>query len=508
MSTISINNTEQNRAWDTSAYAPTRYTELDQQYIGGIWRQGKDGSKLIDTDPFTGETLAEIVQANQADLDEAYQSAAKAQLSWAATSPAERAAITLRFTRIMEQRRDEIVDWLVKESGSTRLKAEQEWQWVYSITVEAASFPHRLEGKTLPLDEYGKESRSYKQPLGVIGVISPWNAPMHLSQRSIAPALALGNAVVVKPAEDTPVTGGFLLAKIYEEAGLPPGVLNVVIGPIEQIGDAFTLHPTPSLISFTGSTRVGRRIGQLAVSGPRIKRVILELGGNAPSVILDDADIDHAVRSTAVGRFLNQGQGCVCTNRIIVDAKLHDEFVDRFTAHVKGLKYGDPNDPDTVIGPIINQKQMTSHRAHIAGARAAGARQLLGGEPQGLVLPPHIFADVQNSMAIAQDETFGPIAPIIKVHGEAEALRVANDTEYGLASAVFTSDLERGARFALRVQAGMTHVNDSTFGDAPTGPFGGEKNSGLGRFGGEWIMGEFTRDHWVTVRHEKSPYLF
>ena len=508
MPTVSIKNSEQNRTLETAAYAPTRYTELDQQYIGGIWRRGKEGSRLIDTDPFTGETLAEIVQANKTDLDEAYESAAKAQVSWAATNPAERAAITLRFTRIMEQRRDEIVDWLIRESGSTRLKAEQEWQWVYSITVEAASFPHRLEGKILPIDEYGKESRSYKQPLGVIGVISPWNAPMHLSQRSIAPALALGNAVVVKPAEDTPVSGGLLLAKIYEEAGLPPGVLNVVIGPIEQIGDAFTLHPTPSLISFTGSTRVGRRIGQLAVSGPRIKRVILELGGNAPCVVLDDADIDHAVRSAAVGRFFNQGQGCVCTNRIIVDAKIHDEFVDRFTAHVKGLKYGDPNDPNTVIGPIINQKQMTSHLAHIASARAAGARQLLGGEPQGLVLPPHIFADVQNSMAIAQDETFGPIAPIIKVRGEAEALRVANDTEYGLTSAVFTSDLERGARFALRVQAGMTHVNDATFDDAPTGPFGGEKNSGLGRFGGEWIMSEFTRDHWVTVRHEKVPYLF
>jgi aldehyde dehydrogenase (NAD+) len=508
MPTSTFKNTEQSRAVATAPSAPDRYTELDRQYIGGIWRYGKEGSSLIDTDPFTGETLAEIVQANENDLDEAYQSAAKAQVSWAARNPADRAAIMLRSSRIMEQRRDEIIDWLVKESGSTRMKAELEWQWVYSITLEAASFPHRLEGRILPLDEDGKESRSYKQPLGVIGVISPWNAPMYLSHRSIAPALALGNAVVVKPSADTPVTGGFLLAKIYEEAGLPPGLLNIVIGPIEQIGDAFTLHPIPSLISFTGSTGVGRRIGQLAITGPRIKRVVLELGGNAPSVILDDADIDHAVRSTAVGRFLHQGQGCVCSNRIIVDAKIHDEFVGRFTAHVKGLKYGDPNDPNTIIGPIINQKQMASHLAHIAGARTAGARQLLGGEPHGLVLPPHVFVDVQNSMAIAQDETFGPIAPIIKVNGEAEALRVANDTEFGLSSAVFTRDRERGVRFALRVQAGMTHVNDNTFDDAPTGPFGGEKNSGLGRFGGEWIMNEFTKDHWITVRHEKSPYLF
>jgi aldehyde dehydrogenase (NAD+) len=508
MATISTKSTEHNRTWETPTSAPARFTGMDQQYINGVWREGSEGSKLFDVDPFTGEPLLEIIQADKTDLNEAYASAEKAQASWAGKNPVERATIMLRSSRIMEERREEIVDWLISESGSTRMKAELEWQWVHFITLQAASFPHRVEGKILPIDEYGKESRSYKQPLGVIGVISPWNVPMILSQRSIAPALALGNAVVVKPSSETPVTGGLLLAKIFEEAGLPPGLLNVVIGPTEEIGDAFTLHPAPSLISFTGSTPVGRRIGHLAVTGPRIKRVVLELGGNAPSVILDDADIDHAVRATVVGRFMHQGQGCVCTNRIVVDAKLHDEFVDRFTAHVRGLKYGDPNDPDTVIGPIINQKQLNSHLAHISGARADGARQLLGGEPDGLVLPPHIFADVQNGMAIAQDETFGPIAAIIKVGGEAEALRVANDTEFGLTSAVFTSDRERGVRFALKVHAGMTHVNDNTFDDPPTGPFGGEKNSGLGRFGGEWIINEFTRDHWVTVRHEKIPYLF
>jgi aldehyde dehydrogenase (NAD+) len=508
MPTISTKRKEVSPGRDTRATAPGFFTGLNQQYIGGVWREGREGSTLPDVDPFTGETLVEIIQADKTDLDEAYASAAEAQVSWAARNPVERATIMLRSSRIMEERREEIVNWLIKESGSTRVKAELEWQWVYFITVQAVSFPHRVEGKILPLDEYGKESRSYKEPLGVIGVISPWNAPMYLSQRSVAPALALGNAVVLKPSSETPVTGGLLLAKIYEEAGLPPGLLSVVVGPADQIGDAFTLHPVPSLISFTGSTPVGRRIGQLAVSGPRIKRVVLELGGNAPSVILDDADIDHAVRATAMGRFMHQGQGCVCTNRIIVDARIHDEFVDQFTAHVKGLKCGDPKAADTVIGPIINQKQMASHLAHIIGARKDGARELLGGEPDGLVLPPHIFTDVQNSMAIAQDETFGPIAPIIKVRGEAEALRVANDTEFGLTSAVFTGDRERGVRFALKVQAGMTHVNDNTFDDPPTGPFGGEKNSGLGRFGGEWIINEFTRDHWVTVRHEKALYLF
>jgi aldehyde dehydrogenase (NAD+) len=311
--------------------------------------------------------------------------------------------------------------------------------------------------------------------------------------------LALGNAVVVKPAQDTPVTGGLLIAKIYEEAGLPPGLLNIVIGPHSEIGDQFTTHPIPRLISFTGSTPVGRRIAALAVQAPQLKRVALELGGNAPLVVLDDADLEHSVRSAVVGRFLHQGQICMSSNRIIVD---------RFIAHVKTLKYGDPSDPSVSIGPVINEKQLRGHLARIEGARKEGARELLGGLPDRQVLPPHVFAGVTNDMAIAQDEIFGPIAPIIKAKDEEEALHVANQTEYGLSSAVFTRDRERGVRFALRVEAGMTHVNDHSVDDTPTGPFGGEKNSGLGRFGGEWILREFTRDHWVTVRHSNGPYPF
>ncbi len=414
----------------------------------------------------------------------------------------------LRAATIMEARHAEIVDWLIRESGSTRWKAEFEWQCVHAITVEAASFPHRVEGRILPLDESGKESRAYRQPLGVIGVISPWNFPMYLTHRSVGPALALGNAVVLKPAEDTPVTGALLLAKIYEEAGLPAGLLNVVIGPIAEIGDAFTLHPVPKFISFTGSTRVGRHIGGLAMSGPSMKRVALELGGNAPCVVLDDADLEQAVRSAVVGRFMHQGQICMSTNRIVVDAKVYDDFVDLFTARVRELKFGDPNDPAVSIGPIINKKQLSGHLKHIEGARAAGARELIGGPPDGQVLPPHVFVDVKNEMAIAQEEMFGPIAPIIKVSNEAEALQVANDTQYGLSSCVFTRDRERGVRFALGVDAGMTHVNDHSVDDAVTGPFGGEKNSGVGRFGGDWIIREFTRDHWVTVRHVPADLPF
>jgi aldehyde dehydrogenase (NAD+) len=361
---------------ETNEPAPCPYQGFDGQYINGSWRPGRHGGVRVDTNPYSGVTLAETVMANQSDLDEAYRAAAKAQVSWAARLPAERAAVMLRSAAIMEARHSEIVDWLVRESGSTRVKAELEWRFVHTVTLEAATFPHRMEGKLLPLDEAGKESRAYRQPLGVIGVISPWNFPMYLSHRSIGPALALGNAVVVKPAEDTPITGGLLIAKIYEEAGLPSGLLNVVIGPISEIGDAFNLHPIPRLISFTGSTQVGRHIGALAMQAPQLKRVALELGGNAPLVVLDDADLEHAVRSAVVGRFLHQGQICMSTNRIVVETSIYDEFVDRFTAHVKTLKHGDPNDPSVSIGPVINEKQLRGHLARIECARKEGAREL------------------------------------------------------------------------------------------------------------------------------------
>ena len=347
------------------------YSGFDGQFIAGSWRPGHQGETEVDINPYySGEVLAETAMASAEDLDEAYRAADRAQAGWAALLAPERAVVMFRSVSILEVRHGEIVDGLIREAGSTRYKAELEWQFFHSITV-GASFPYRMEGTVLPLNERGKDSRSYRQPLGVIGVISPVNFPMHPSHRSIGPALALGNGVVVKPAPDTPVTGGLLIAKIYEEAGLPPGLLNVVIGPVKEIGDPFKLHPVPSLISFTGSTPVGRHIGQLAMQGPRIKRVSLELGGNAPFVVLDDADLDRAVPAAVAGRFLHQGQVCMSTNRFIVDAKVHDEFAGRFTEQVKALKRGDPSDPEVAIGPIINQKQVRSRLSYISSAREA-----------------------------------------------------------------------------------------------------------------------------------------
>ncbi|MCS6302925.1 MAG: aldehyde dehydrogenase family protein [Nitrospira sp.] len=484
------------------------YDGFDRMPLNGQWRGGRSGRASEDRNPYSDDILVRIPLANEQDLNEAYQAAAGAQPQWAATLPGERAAILRRAADIMEARKEEIVSWLVKEAGSTRLKANVEWDSARAITLEAASAPYRVQGRILPSDIPGKENRVYRQPVGVVGVISPWNFPMHLSNRSLAPALAVGNAVVIKPASDTPVTGGLLLAKIFEEAGLPPGVLSVVVGPGSLIGDAFVLHPVPRVLSFTGSTPVGRHIAELAAKSPMLKKVALELGGNSPFIILDDADLDLAVNAAVFGKFLHQGQICMITNRLIVDGKIYDQFVERFSARVRTLKVGDPNSADTAIGPIINKSQFEGLMKHIENARSAGARQTAGGNPKGLLLPPHVFADVTPQMQIAQDEMFGPVVSVIKVTGEEEAIRVANDTEYGLSSAVFSGDVERGVRVALQVKAGMTHVNDQPVNDLPNCPFGGEKNSGLGRFGGDWIIEEFTTDHWVSVQHQPRQYPF
>jgi aldehyde dehydrogenase (NAD+) len=486
--------------------APARYDGLDRMPIAGSWRPGSSGKTATDTDPYTGETLTEIALADADDLDAAYTAARDAQRDWAARLPGERAGVMRAAAQVMEERKEEIVDWLVRETGCSAAVADFQFAISQRDFHEAASYPYRVEGRILPADIEGKESRVYRRPVGVVAVISPWNVPLHLSNRSVAPALAVGNGVVLKPAGDTPVSGGLLLAKVLEEAGLPDGLLSVVIGSGSDIGDAIVEHPVPRVVSFTGSTPVGKGIAQKA----GLKKLSLELGGNGPLVVLDDADLPYAVDAAVFGKFFHQGQVCMITNRIVVDAAVHDEFVDRYVERVRGLAAGDPKDPSTVIGPIINSKQLEGIQDKVAQAREDGAQQLLGGDPTGpvgSVLPAHVLLG-SNDVATARQEVFGPVVTIIRADGEDDALAIANDTEYGLSSAVFTEDADRGVRFALRVQAGMTHVNDSPLNDENNTAFGGEKESGLGRFGGEWAIEEFTTDHWVSVQHTKRQFPF
>jgi len=363
------------------------YSGFDPLPIAGEWRLGKMRA-LRNHDPYTNKLILEIPQAERNDLDDAYAAATRAQDAWAGELPSRREEVMRAAADIPETRRDEVVSWLIRESGSTRPKANLEWASSHAILSWAASVAHLVNGRLLPTDIRGKASSVHRKPVGVLGVISPWNWPLHLS---VAPALAVGNAVVVKPSSDTPVTGGLLLAKIFEEAGLQPGLLNVIVGPGEEIGEAFVTHPAPRVVSFTGSTSVGRRIAELAAKGSIIKRVDLGLGGNGPFVALDDANLDHAVEAALFGKFLHQGQICIAINRIIVDERVHDDLLDRFVARVRGLKVGNPDESDTVIGPIINDQQLKRLVSRIEGARSAGAREVAGGKPSGRLLPPQFL---------------------------------------------------------------------------------------------------------------------
>lgn len=326
----------QTSASDTKQ-AKQRYSGLDAVFIGGAWREGRTGKRKPDRSPWTGEVLLGSSLANAQDVDEAYQLALEAQREWWALVPQARAAVLGRAVELMDRRKDEIVDWIVRESGGTQSKGQLEWMLARSITQEASSFPFRMAGEILPSSIPDMESRVYRNPLGVVTVISPFNFPWHLSMRSVAPALACGNAVVLKPASDTPVTGGTLIGKLFEEAGVPKGVLQVIVGAGSDIGDAIVDHPVPRMLSFTGSTKVGQHLGEIC--GRRIIQSSLELGGNSPMVVFDDSDVDDAVDAAIFGSFAHQGQICMATNRLLVQRKIYDAFVDRFVARAKALCY-------------------------------------------------------------------------------------------------------------------------------------------------------------------------
>ncbi|MCW1823677.1 aldehyde dehydrogenase [Mycolicibacterium conceptionense] len=490
----------------TTLTAPSPYRRFDVMPIGPRWRAGASGRTLTDTNPWDGSTVTEIPLAGLDDVNEAFATAQAAQADWAAALPEQRAGVLRAAAAILDTRREEILNWLVTETGTPRGKCEVELGVTKAVFLEAAAMPHHTTGQILPSDIPGKENRVYRQPAGVVALISPWDFPLYLTSRSLAPALAVGNAVVLKPASDTPVTGGLMLAKIFEEAGLPPGVLSVIVGSGAEIGDAMVEHPIPSIVSFTGSTGVGIGITQKA----GIKRLLMELGGNAPLVVLEDADLDYAVKAATFGSFYNSGQICMIANRVIIDRSIHDQFVDAFVARVASLKFGDPADPATAIGPVINHNQLASVQAKISSAQQAGAKLILGGNPigpTGLTLPPQVLLGT-NEVATAKEEVFGPAITIIAADGEDEALKIANDTEYGLSSAVFTRDINRGVEFALKVKAGMTHVNDSPVNEEDNTAYGGVKQSGLGRFGGTWSIDEFTTHHWVSVQHTPRDFPF
>ncbi|WJE16112.1 aldehyde dehydrogenase family protein [Halobacillus sp. ACCC02827] len=483
--------------------SPKTFTK---QFINGRWKNGSSDKFVENINPYTEQSIASIPSANEEDLNEAYEAAYQAQKYWMNTTPREKRGYFDRLLEVVQDRKGEIVDWLVKESGSTMVKAEVEFQATVGIIRESATFPNRMAGQILPSNTPGKENRIYRSPKGVIGVIGPWNFPLHLAVRSIAPALATGNTVVVKPASDAPATSGLLIADLFEEAGFPEGVINVVVGRGSEIGDAFVTHPYAKLISFTGSTEVGSHIGELA--GKHIKDTALELGGNNAMIILEDADIDRAVQAATFGKFLHQGQICMSLNRIIVHERVHDEFVEKFKQKVESLKVGDPGEKDTVVGPLINRDAVERIQKDMNASVEQGAEILTGGKAEGNVFHPTILTGVTNDMPIAQNEVFGAVGAVIKASSEEEAIEIANGSPYGLSGSVFTTDIHRGVEVAKQIETGMIHINDQSVNDEAHVAFGGEKESGLGRFNGEWALDKFTTVKWIGVMNGYREYPF
>lgn len=483
-----------------------RFAKLDKQYINGQWRDGKSQKVLADRNPYNGETIANFKLANLADLDEAYRSAAAAQKIWAEVNPFEKQRILEKAITWVEQNEGDIAEIIIEELGGTRLKAMIEIFLVKTFIKEASTYPLRMTGEILPSTVDGKENRLYRVPAGVVGVISPFNFPFNLSMRSVAPALGAGNGVVLKPHDDTPITGGTLLAKIFEEAGIPKGLLNVIVADIGEIGDAFIEHPVPRIISFTGSEAVGRHIG--GVAGKNLKKAILELGGNSAMVVLNDADLDLAVNAAVFSRFAHQGQVCMCSNRILIQRDVYQKFLDKFVHRVAALKVGDPRNADTDLGPLINQRQAETFMKQVQKGIDEGAKVALRGKVEGNVASPTVFADVKPNMWIAQNELFGPAVCVMPFDAPEEALRIANDSPYGLSGAIHTRDAERGAELAKQFDSGMVHVNDGTINDDPLIAFGGEKASGVGRLNGKWALEEFTTLKWISVQHKQRHYPF
>lgn len=480
------------------------FSTLNKQFINGEWRQGNSSTILQNINPYNDDVLATVKIATTEDVDLAYKAAALAKTEWDKVNAYKKRDILENAVRYIEENEDAITTIIMEELGGTRVKASFEIWLVKNMIKEAATFPLRMEGKILPSVEDNKENRLYRSPIGVVGVISPFNFPFFLSMKSVAPALGAGNGVVLKPHEDTPVTGGTLIGKIFEEAGLPKGLLNVVITDINEIGDAFVEHPIPRIISFTGSTKVGSYIGQVAMK--HFKKPLLELGGNSAFIIMDDADLDYAVNAAAFSRFTHQGQICMSANRILVQKPVYDKFVEKFIAKVASLKVGDPKDPTTVIGPVINNRQADALKHLVETGIESGATVALKGKMQGRLIEPTIFTDVTPSMTIAQEELFGPVVCIMPFEKEEEAIELANDTRFGLSGAIHTANIERGVEMAKKVHTGMIHVNDITINDEPIIAFGGEKQSGIGRLNGEWSLDEFTTLKWISIHYGQRQF--
>lgn len=474
-------------------------------FINGEYQDAASGKTADSLNPATGEVFATVQQANSADAEKAIGAAYDAFPAWRDMLPSQREAILLKAADVMEARAAELRDILIDEAGSTMLKAGYETHHAPVFLRGMAGECRRVKGDTYVSDYPGVKSYSIRRPLGVVVAISPFNFPLLLSIRKVGWALAAGNSVVLKPSEETPVIG-LKLAEIFKEAGMPDGVFNVIPAAGADLGDSLIEDPRVKKVTFTGSSKVGKIIAAKAAAN--MKKFTLELGGKNAIIVLDDADIDYAVDTAAFSNFMHQGQICMTGSRVIVEAGIYDEFCAKIAEKVKGIKAGDPREPGVIVGPLIRSTQPAFVQGQVEKAVAEGAKLLAGGTYEGNLYQPTVVADVTDQMSIFKTECFGPVMSVIKANDHEHAMALANDSDYGLSGAVLTNDLQKAIALSEGVETGMIHINGPSVRDEAVVPFGGVKDSGIGREGGEYAISEFTEMKWVTIQTGQNKYPF
>src|SRR5215470_7231857 len=475
-----------------------------RRLFGAEWRAAAGGALDV-VEPATGVVLTRVGNASPEDVRRAAAEARKAQPDWHATPYEKRAAILRKAAELLEANQEELIFWIARETGGIPAKAGFEVHLVMQILHRSAAMCTEPQGLVLP-SEPGRISMARRLPRGVIGIISPFNFPLILSMRAVAPALATGNAVVLKPDPRTALTGGFIVARIFEEAGLPKGVLQVLPGGAEA-GEAICTDPDIAMVSFTGSSAVGRRIGELA--GKHLKKVQLELGGKNAVIVLEDADLDAVASAVAFGAWFHQGQICMTTGLVIAHQKIADTLTEKLVAKAKHLPVGDPTSGQGALGPGISRNQVDRIHGIVKDTVAAGATINAGGTFDGPFYRPTVLSGVKPGMRAFDEEVFGPVAAITTFATEDEAVELANSNEYGLSAGVFSQSVGRALALGNRLRTGLLHINDQTVADEPHIPFGGTGTSGNGtRIGGPANWEEFTNWQWVTIKDKPNPYPF
>ncbi|WP_408330383.1 benzaldehyde dehydrogenase [Paraburkholderia agricolaris] len=471
----------------------------------GNWTEGSGGRAPV-IEPATGAEIGVTGIATVGDVNDAAERAASAQRIWSSMSFDKRAAVLYEAASLLKARTELVNFWNIRECGSISAKAQWELDAAYDQILAAAALPMQATGMLFPSAMPGRTNTWRRIPIGVVGVIAPWNFPLLLAIRSIAPALALGNSVILKPAPQSTVTGGALLASLFADAGLPEGVLQVLPGDV-SVGDAVVRHPAINMISFTGSTDVGRQIGEIC--GRLLKKCSLELGGNNPMIVLADSDIDGAVSCAAWGAFLHQGQICMQTGRHIVHRSVAHEYATKLAERARRLVVGNPGTSDVHIGPLIDARQAERVHRIVIESIDAGAELVVGGSRRGNFFEPTVLMNVTPQMSAFQKEIFGPVAPITVFDSVDEAIEIVHASEYGLAASVHSRSIPAAMTIADRLRSGMIHINDQTVNNEFHVPFGGMGASGNGgRFGGPANVEEFTQTQWISAIDKPVQYPF